>query len=178
MNKLRDLLAAKNWKEADTETARLILGIANRIEGGYLWDTDAVPYEDLHAIDRLWTDYSKGHFGFSVQRDIYQGIGVTKEYNQMRWRRFGDTVGWRVNQEWIGCNCIFDLKAPQGHLPVMGTWGNAHDDYNGLEWRGWTAAARHWYSEVTQWHLQDDEDGCHRRFSSFMSRIAKCNIRP
>ncbi len=33
------------------------------------------PCTDLRTIDRLWVKYSKGHFGFSVQKEIYLSVG-------------------------------------------------------------------------------------------------------
>jgi hypothetical protein len=57
MLKLRDLLAVNNWKEADTETANIILEVANRKKEGWLRneDMDNVPCEVLtkfHGIPR------------------------------------------------------------------------------------------------------------------------------
>ncbi|MEH2105934.1 GUN4 domain-containing protein [Nostoc sp.] len=176
--KLSNLLAAGKWKEADEETANVIFEIANSKKEGWLWDEDIdnIPCEDLRTINRLWVDYSNGHFGFSVQKKIYQRIGVTREYNEKTWRRFGDTVGWRVNNKWIGYHCTFDLTAPQGHLPVMGVWVESNDDDPSPKWYGWSIGTNEWYSEVTGWHLNDVADTCHHRFSSFMLRFINCNI--
>ena len=95
--KLRDLLAAGNWKEADQETARVMLQAANRVKEGYLTvnDIDNFPCEDLRTINQLWLSYSEGKFGFSVQKEIYHRLGGTREYNREVWESFGDAVGWR-----------------------------------------------------------------------------------
>lgn len=53
--KLCDLLAAGNWKEADEETAKVILKVAKREKEGWL-DTKSIdnfPCEDLRTIDQL-----------------------------------------------------------------------------------------------------------------------------
>ncbi|BAZ18780.1 serine/threonine kinase (plasmid) [Calothrix sp. NIES-4071] len=182
MRKLQELLAANNWKEADTLTANMILEVANRENIGWLRDEDMdkVPCELLSTINRLWVDYSNGHFGFSVQKEIYQRFGVTREYDQIRWQIFGNNIGWRVNNQWIGQNCTFDLSVPKGHLPVMGVWvepSDYHDDWvDNRYWYGWSLATTAWYSEVTSWHIEDIEDVCHCRFSSFMSRVINCNV--
>ena len=74
---LRNLLAAKKWKEADEETRRVMLKVAGREEGGWLdrKSIDKFPCEDLRTIDQLWVKYSNGRFGFSVQERIYQSLG-------------------------------------------------------------------------------------------------------
>ncbi len=117
---LRDLLAAGEWKKADEETAKVMFKVANREEEGWLRveDIDSFPCEDLGTIDRLWVHYSKGKFGFSVQKEIYQSLGGQREYNKEVWEQFGDAVGWRVKKKWIYYKDItFSLEAPQGHLP-------------------------------------------------------------
>ena len=124
--KLHDLLKAGNWEEADKETRRVMLTVGNRKQEGYL-DTksiDNIYCEDLRAIDKLWVQYSNGKFGFSVQTRIYQGLGGTREYKSEIWQKFGYQVGWREGGEWLHYkNIIFDIKAPEGHLPVLGCWG-------------------------------------------------------
>jgi hypothetical protein len=37
-------------------------------------ELDRFPCDILHEIDQLWTTYSNGHFGFSVQMSIYEEI--------------------------------------------------------------------------------------------------------
>ncbi|WP_373528942.1 GUN4 domain-containing protein [Nostoc sp.] len=188
--RLRNFLSANEWRKADTETARLLFDLQGESDYGdgkiYSevrfsgWDN--VSCEDLHEINQLWVDYSKDHFGFSIQKEIYQRIGVTREYDRNTWQRFGSTVGWRVeNDKWWNCwgQCTFDLTAPQGHLPLMGVWleGNAYDDNGRLDkWGGWNLGIEDWYSQVTDWHVTDVEDRSHSKFSSFMSRLIGCNI--
>ncbi|ACK73340.1 GUN4 domain protein [Gloeothece citriformis PCC 7424] len=118
--KLRDLLAAGEWKEADTETLKVMLQAANRTSQGYLdaEDIDNFPCEDLRTINQLWLHYSKGKFGFSVQADNYRLLGGTREYNQEVWEKFCDRVGWRNGGSWLSYNELtFNIDAPQGHLP-------------------------------------------------------------
>jgi serine/threonine-protein kinase len=118
--KLRDLLKAGKWKDADEETTRVILAFAKREKEGWLdvKDIDNFPCEDLRTIDQLWVKYSNGRFGFSVQKRIYQGLGGTKNYNEKIWQAFGDKVGWRKGGSWLYYKDItFDIKAPEGHLP-------------------------------------------------------------
>lgn len=77
-------LATGMWEEADKETDRLMLQVAGREQQGYL-DLDDIrqfPCEDLRTIDQLWLQYSNGHFGFSVQKEIYLSVGGILEGNQ------------------------------------------------------------------------------------------------
>ncbi|MFM6372329.1 MAG: GUN4 domain-containing protein, partial [Dolichospermum sp.] len=125
-SKLRDLLKAGEWKEADEETRRVMLAVAKRENEGSLEveSIDNFPCADLRTIDQLWVKYSDGKFGFSVQTRIYQGLGGTRQYNEDIWREFGDKVGWRKGGSWLYYEEIYyfyyDKKAPEkGHLPVV-----------------------------------------------------------
>jgi serine/threonine protein kinase len=120
---LRNLLAAKKWREADKETARVMCKVAGREEKGWL-DVEHIekfPCEDLRTIDQLWVKYSNGRFGFSVQKRIYQSLGGTREYDEKVWDKFGDRVGWRKNNQWLHYykykDLTFSEKAPEAHFP-------------------------------------------------------------
>ncbi|WP_228051512.1 GUN4 domain-containing protein [Microcystis aeruginosa] len=118
--KLRDLLAQGKWKEADQETTDLLLRVSNRQKEGWLREEDVknLSCEDLRTMDKLWVAHSQGKFGFSVQREIYQSLGGTSEYNNDVYRKFGDRVGWRVKDvERYYSDVTFDQKAQSGHLP-------------------------------------------------------------
>jgi eukaryotic-like serine/threonine-protein kinase len=125
---LRNLLAAKKWKEADEETARVMLKVAGREEEGSLNDEhiEKFPCEDLRTIDQLWVKYSNGRFGFSVQNRIYQSLGGTRdesleknrEYQDKVWEPFFKKVGWRKNGRCLLKDLTFSEKAPEAHLPV------------------------------------------------------------
>ncbi|MFM6472156.1 MAG: GUN4 domain-containing protein, partial [Dolichospermum sp.] len=127
--KLRDLLKAGKWKEADEETLRVMLCVGGTREGWLNVESfDNFPCADLRTIDQLWVKYSDGRFGFSVQKRIYQGLGGTREYNQeIWWEMFTDKVGWTKGGNWLYYKDItFDKKAPEGHLPFNGLdifWG-------------------------------------------------------
>jgi hypothetical protein len=128
---LRDLLTAGKWEEANLETRKEMLQAAGRTEEGWFRgeDIDQFSCEDLRIIDPLWVDASDGKFGFSVQSQIYRGLGGTEEYNIDIWRKFGDQVGWRRGGTWLSYDGLtFNLTGSRGHLPlwrefgVGGTW--------------------------------------------------------
>ena len=124
-NKLRDLLAAGEWLEADQETAAVMWTISGSqipgfIHGEYI---KKIPCEDLKAIDNLWTEYSNGHFGFSVQKQIWDEIQEkaydtydTQDFKSFMkvGRKFDGSVGWNCTLDSIQ----FSLDAPPGHLPT------------------------------------------------------------
>jgi hypothetical protein len=121
--KLRDLLKAKKWHSADKETNRVILKVASRESEGWLRDEDAKNFscQDLGTIDKLWVKHSNGKFGFSVQKQIYQSLGGTKEYNSEIYRKYGDKVGWRKGGKWLYYNQLtFSAQHYIGHLPGAG----------------------------------------------------------
>jgi serine/threonine-protein kinase len=118
--KLQQLLAAGQWKEADQETAKVMLQAARREKEGYLDKTsiDNFPCEDLRSIDQLWVKYSMSRFGFSVQKKIWLEVGGKVDYETEC--KLGDRVGWRKGGEWMNYDDLtFTLQAPVGHLPAV-----------------------------------------------------------
>ncbi|MBE8991749.1 GUN4 domain-containing protein [Nostoc sp. LEGE 12450] len=133
--RLRDLLAAKSWKEADQETYRVMIQAVGKKDGDYLSSDELLnfPCTDLRTIDYLWVKYSNGHFGFSVQKEIYLSVGgkADGKFNREAWRSFADRVGWRVESIWISYSKVtFDTSSPRGHLPLatttIGYWRDSH----------------------------------------------------
>lgn len=89
---LRNLLAAGKWEEAHQETAKAICQCAGRIDQRFLdiQDIDAFPCEDLRTINQLWLYYSNNKFSFSVQKQIYENLGGTRDYDEKVWITFCD----------------------------------------------------------------------------------------
>jgi serine/threonine-protein kinase len=164
---LQSLLAAGKWEEADEETGKKMCEVTGRQEelelyykefgipcedDLYLYVEDIInfPCEDLRTIDQLWLKSSNGHFGFSVQKRIYQSMGVIRG-NEKTWQAFAERVGWRTEKKsglagYTMLNHTFSITAPEGHLPVL-VWL----DYVGLG---------EWY----------------RGLDSLVMRLAECNI--
>ena len=104
---LRDLLQAGKWKEADEETTKVMLQAASKEDRGYLDENDlkTFPCEDLLTIDRLWIKASNGHFGFSVQKKIWEKCGSPIPNGD--YKKFMEAVGWRLGDNFVRYN---DLK--------------------------------------------------------------------
>ncbi len=124
--KLRDLLAAQDWKAADRETADRMREVLEQESWLTKKDIEIFPCQDLRNINRLWVKYSQGKFGFSVQKAIWQSCGSPTQYNK-NWEKFGDTVGWKEQKGWPGYLAWYELtkyifeynKAQIGHLPSL-----------------------------------------------------------
>ncbi|MBS3028189.1 MAG: GUN4 domain-containing protein [Dolichospermum sp. DET50] len=112
-SKLRNLLAAQKWKEADEETYEVMIKAVGKKSGDCFTRDELLnfPCQDLRTIDRLWVQYSKGRFGFSVQKEIYLSVGGRLgRYESETFLRFYETVGWG---DVIKYNTL-----PDGHLPI------------------------------------------------------------
>lgn len=130
--RLRDLLAVKNWEEADQETYRVMIQAVGKKDGGWFTSNKLLnfPCTDLRTIDRLWVEYSNGHFGFSIQKEIYLSVGgkADGKFNREAWEKFGDRVGWRVGEvdkNWISYSEVtFNTSSERGHLPCSAFSGS------------------------------------------------------
>jgi serine/threonine protein kinase len=155
-HQLEQLLELQEWQKADEETAKQMLEIANRTKDGWLGfeDLNNFPCEDLQVIDQLWVKYSQGRFGFSIQKQIYQNLRCKPE---KRWKSFGDTIGWRVNNSWLYYRKLnFDRVAQVGHLPVIKIYYEALGIGTLFGW--------------------GDFGGSEQIFSSFVSRLIDCEL--
>lgn len=127
---LRDSLQAQNWKTSDRETRRIMLQISQRLRMSqnlppseaewlvnldYLTEEDGkqFPLWDLCILDNLWTHYSDGQFGFSIQAQIWQEL-------QRDYALFAEAVGWSMGKmDWrTYSELLFEITAPEGHLPA------------------------------------------------------------
>jgi GUN4-like len=159
-SQLRHILSEKKWKEADEETSKILLNLANQyrkdlgleqteeqtldelcLSSDYI---NYFPCEDLRIIDKLWLTYSNSHFGFSTQTCIWQSITQTRKDANLNCRDFVERVGWFINENW--CNdekIIYEIDAPIGHLPFAFTklfpitevenWGGWYNLYHRLQ---------------------------------------------
>jgi hypothetical protein len=166
-------LAAGMWREADKETYKVMLKVAQREKEGYLEleDIRQFPCQDLRTIDQLWVQYSNGHFGFSVQKKIFLEVGgrlevpihrspieklaapLTGFYDRIHdqddqydaWERFCSRVGYRVKEQWISYSEVtFDISAQTGHLPFRKyRWGAWGAYWGWWCWIDWISLLSH-----------------------------------
>lgn len=125
---LRDLLKTGRWQEADQETRQVMIKAANRVMDGWL-NSESLknfPCRDLKTIDQLWVMASNGHFGFSVQKKIWQDCDSPKSAGTRNWKRFCMRVGWQKKQDIFQVvrvsysNLYFNPShSPKGELPFL-----------------------------------------------------------
>lgn len=132
---LENLLAQGNWKEADKETEKIMLKVANREQEGWI-DANAIESfscADLRQIDQLWVKYSDGKFGVSRQKEIYLETGnPLGKFQESTYNQFGDRIGWRKNDKWLNySDLILDENAPRGQFPSC---TNAAKNFSGCRW--------------------------------------------
>ena len=117
---LERLVNAGEWKAADQETYRLMITTVGKEEGQSFnrEDLEKFPCEDLRAIDNLWVTASNGHFGFSVQKKIWEKCGSPMDYND-DYKKFMEAVGWRSGDDFVSYS-DFKFSLPlslSGELP-------------------------------------------------------------
>jgi hypothetical protein len=121
---LRTSLRAKDWKAANDETTRVLLQVTggDNLVKSINSKIQDFPCTDLHTIDRLWTQYSNGHFSFTAQMELYANDKVRGRwtYDEATFEKFGDCVGWRKSGKWLTpTEATFNTTAPKGHLPIF-----------------------------------------------------------
>ena len=122
--RLRELLASGLWQKADQLTWEILIKAVGKDVREHLTrdDISNFPCQDFEIVDELWTEYSDGRFGFSVQNQVWQQAGGLDA-------KFAELVGWRhplsidseflFPNEWLYYNELsFSLSAPKGHLPA------------------------------------------------------------
>lgn len=118
---LQELLIIKNFQEADKLTQKYLCKLVEKQtkqEKQWLYFTDIhfIPVNELFVIDLLWKTYSKGKFGFSVQKNIWVKYNNKwdKLWEKIKWLELATGTMKRYPQEFI-----WTLDAPEGHLPLF-----------------------------------------------------------
>ena len=122
---LENYLSQEQWREADEETYRLMITTVGKEYGQGFSEVDLeiFPCDDLRTLDQLWVKYSKGHFGFSVQKEIYVETGnpLDGKYHEETFNPFANRVGWKVKDQWqLYSQLDFSCSSPRGILPWEG----------------------------------------------------------
>jgi len=121
---LATMLATGQLAEADQFTRDALIVLAGSKKAGrnfvYFTEVKRIPSTDLATIERLWNKFSKGKFGYSVQKTKWRKAKGNFE-------AFCSKVGWTATdgeverkKRWFGASeFIYDVKkAPEGHLPL------------------------------------------------------------
>nr|YP_009398371.1 hypothetical protein [Lophocladia kuetzingii]ARW67557.1 hypothetical protein [Lophocladia kuetzingii] len=115
---LQNLLIDQKFQEADQLTQKYLCQLVELKTNQkktwlYFTDIQFLPTDDLFQLDLLWKIYSKGKFGFSVQKKIWIN-------NNKKWNTLWEKIGWlkkgimkRYPQEFT-----WTIEAPTGHLPL------------------------------------------------------------
>ncbi len=115
---LQLMLVEQKFEEADRLTSSFLRKLAGKLaeKRGYVFYSEVKNMSgiDLQTIDRLWTIYSTGRFGFSIQAKILKSVG--KKY-ELLWPK----IGWKKEGLWTRYPTSFcwSLKAPDGHMPLI-----------------------------------------------------------
>ncbi|CAI0432191.1 unnamed protein product [Linum tenue] len=125
---LRRHLEAREYRQADDETRRLLIALAGEpaVARGYVFFSEVqfIPTPELRAVDELWKEHSEGRFGYSVQKKIW------KKKAKMDFTNFFIKVGWmkklpdseveQYNYRAFPAEFIWELNedTPEGHLPL------------------------------------------------------------
>lgn len=112
-------LISNNFRTANQLTQQYLhalAGIHKDQKRQWLYFTDilSLPIQDIKTIDALWTIYSEGRFGFSIQKQVWM-------YNNKNWEKFWHKIGWKINKKNMRYpnEFIWDTTAPAGHLPLF-----------------------------------------------------------
>nr|YP_009122287.1 hypothetical protein [Vertebrata lanosa]AJH66045.1 hypothetical protein [Vertebrata lanosa] len=118
---LQNLLIKQNFQEADKLTQTYLcklVEIETKNSKNWLYFTDIqfIPKTDLFQIDLLWKIYSKGKFGFSVQKEIWVKYNEQwdKLWEKINWLKIENGIMKRYPQEFT-----WTTDAPKGHLPLF-----------------------------------------------------------
>lgn len=114
---LQQLLARQEFQAADRLTLEKLCELAGpaalKRKWVYFTEVESFPTADLQTINQLWRVHSEGKFGFSVQRQLWLGVG-------RNWEALWPKIGWKLGKKWTRYPDEFtwNLSAPQGHLPL------------------------------------------------------------
>ncbi|MEB3158068.1 MAG: GUN4 domain-containing protein [Synechococcus sp.] len=113
----RDLLA-EQFEDADRFTSRALRQLAgpDAERRGYVYFSEVPSMQglDLITLDRLWTAYSQGRFGFTAQARLLSALDG-------RYERLWPRIGWKQQGTWTRYPAAFtwSLTAPEGHMPLI-----------------------------------------------------------
>ncbi|KAK4768609.1 hypothetical protein SAY87_003750 [Trapa incisa] len=126
LDTLSGYLAAKDYRQADEETRRLLIALVGEaaVKRGYVFFSEVkfISEADLKAIDTLWKEHSGGKFGYSVQKRIWEknNKDFSRFFIKVGWMKKLDTEVEQYNYRSFPAEFIWELsdETPEGHLPL------------------------------------------------------------
>ncbi|KVI00990.1 tetrapyrrole-binding protein, chloroplastic-like [Cynara cardunculus var. scolymus] len=126
VDQLQRLLSAKDFREADNETRRLLIALAGEAaqKRGYVFFSEVqfIPESDLQTIDELWRNHSNNKFGYSVQKRLWEKSNrdFTTFFIKVGWMKKLDTEVLQYNYRAFPDEFVWELtdETPEGHLPL------------------------------------------------------------
>ena len=115
---LQQELLHQNFEEADRITSQCLRELAGAaaVKRGYVYFTEVPSMSgiDLVSLDRLWTVYSQGRFGFTSQSKLLSALNG-------RYERLWPRIGWKCDGVWTRYPGAFtwSIDAPEGHMPLI-----------------------------------------------------------
>ncbi|NEQ23040.1 MAG: hypothetical protein F6K28_28570, partial [Microcoleus sp. SIO2G3] len=177
---LNFLMESGNWKDADLNTASLIILLGMTEEG---FGRNNLSCRDLGTIDRLWVERSEGKFGFSVQKSILdrfasqpghynEGVNLEGFYEKIGWGEEGNGVGDRRGRRYEGRSREGVLSDPQGirYWEEHGVFNLQKAERGHLPVSVWLGLVRPFVQGAGWWHV----DGVFGRLIA--QRLVECNI--
>jgi GUN4-like/ARM-like repeat domain, GUN4-N terminal len=114
---LQKLLAEQAFEAADRFTLEKLCELAGNAAMQRKWiyftEVENFSVTDLQTMNVLWLTHSEGKFGFSVQRELWLGVGKN-------WEKLWSKIGWKSGNNWTRYpeEFTWNLTAPRGHLPL------------------------------------------------------------
>ncbi|MEH2464239.1 AAA-like domain-containing protein [Nostoc sp.] len=175
LNELDYLMQQQRWREADLKNSQFILYSAGREKEGSLDLTSIKSFNcnDLKQLDTLWVKNSQGHFGYSVQKEIYLASGNSLDFDweKGKWRNwnkkgrnyFRKRVGWDgkdgnwITYEELPMKLTGGVRlSKKGELPKKMVIVRGRGSFK-LEWWEWWVRGmlgkRLWEKGVEEWKI-------------------------
>ena len=139
--RLEAFARAGEWRKADEQNYWLLSQLAEQGSRGNqdyrsmsLDEVSNISCVELQNIDRIWTEESKGNFGYSVQlrqissvgetpQSVYDSVWMTEDYKA--WNKLSIAVGWGTGTEQninYYSSVSYTINSNRGHLPDY-RWG-------------------------------------------------------
>lgn len=118
-SELQRCLKAQEWELADNETRRLLCVLSSDDAAKRKWvyfsEVQYIPVTDFQTLDNLWSTYTGGRHGYTVQKKIWRSV-------KGRWGDFFKRIDWvtgenKAYRKWPE-EFIWDVDSAQGHMPL------------------------------------------------------------